>query len=216
MLIAPVDWSVVVLGAWNRAILTPSGISKRLFGLPAGTQLEVFVPLDVLAPFKVRHEDINVIAGSDRLIISPEYSTNAGIKKAMGIAKKALQSLPETPVTAAGINFRYKSEKPLEALAEAVGHEIDQAFSDLELLVLTRSVSRAVRWKKGEIRIVVSQEADQNYSILLNFHRESNETKDLIEWFSITTGTLSKQVDDILYKCLGIPDGSINNEDKKR
>ncbi len=128
MSIVSEEWSVVILGAWNRAILTPAGISKRLFGLPKGTQVEVMVPLDVLAPFKVRHEDTSVAAAADRLIINPSKCNYTNMQKPMNIACKALGNLPETPVSAAGYNFKFKSGKPVPALAKVVEHQLDQAF----------------------------------------------------------------------------------------
>ena len=37
MTVEALDWNVVVAGFWNPAILTPSGIARRLFGLPEET-----------------------------------------------------------------------------------------------------------------------------------------------------------------------------------
>ncbi len=56
------DWDVVVVGFWNPAILTPAGIWKRLFELEQGTPVELEVPIDGLAPYRVSHEEITVTA----------------------------------------------------------------------------------------------------------------------------------------------------------
>lgn len=211
MPIVPAEWSVVILGAWNRAILTPSGISKRLFGLPVGTQVEVMVPLDVLAPFKVKHGDTSVVAASDRLIINPSDCTYANMGKAMEVGRTALGTLPETPVSAAGYNFKFVTKKSVPALARVVDHKLDSAFADRDLPVVSRSISRSVGWRDGEIRIAVSQEADESYAILLNFHKESDSTGTLREWLSVPLDEARKQVDVILYECLSIPEGAISH-----
>jgi hypothetical protein len=101
------DWNVVVVGFWNRAIYTPSGISRRLFGLSPTTPVQVLIPLDLPAPYQVRHEDLTVIVGSDRMIVQPARANYPGIASAMGIARRSLDDLPHTPFSAAGINLRF-------------------------------------------------------------------------------------------------------------
>jgi hypothetical protein len=54
----PFNWDVVIVGFWNRAILTPNGIAKRLFKLPEGSGIEVLVPVNSLEPSQVKHNGI--------------------------------------------------------------------------------------------------------------------------------------------------------------
>jgi hypothetical protein len=57
MALSPERWSVVIIGRWNRAILTPAGIAKRVFGEPETKLMDVEVPLDGLSPYRVRHPE---------------------------------------------------------------------------------------------------------------------------------------------------------------
>ena len=53
MNVQPSEWSVIILGAWNPAILTPGGIAQRIFKGACGEHpVDVQVPLDGLAPYK--------------------------------------------------------------------------------------------------------------------------------------------------------------------
>ena len=116
MPLTPSEWNVVVLGRWNRAILTPSGIAKRLFCLDEETPVEVFVAVDALVPPQVKYGGTVVVAGEDRLIAQPETPDFSALAGAMTIARRAMEELPETPVIAAGVNVKYTSKEPIEAL----------------------------------------------------------------------------------------------------
>ena len=117
MPLTPDNWNVVVVGHWNRAILSPNGIAKRLFGLEDGTPVQVLIPLDVVGPYHVRHEKITVIPSNDRLLVQPLHSTFENLMDAMSIARRALEDLPLTPVFAAGINLNYKSATEIDVPA---------------------------------------------------------------------------------------------------
>lgn len=214
MPIAPEEWSVVILGAWNRAILTPSGISKRLFKLPEGTPLQVHVPLDVLAPFRVIHNDLSVMAGSDRLIINPDKPTFAKMGEAMKLGWTALDSLPETPVSAAGFNFKYKSTKPLESLVKLLEHSLDDLFAESEYQVQSRVLARHLKWRSGEIRMAVSEDADLSCTVLFNFHMESDSLGKLKDWLSVPIEDACEQIEIILHQYLGVSEGDVNHAEK--
>lgn len=59
------EWSVVVVGRWNRAILTPNGIAKRVFKLAELSQMVVAVPLDGVSPYIVKNPDQKIAATTD-------------------------------------------------------------------------------------------------------------------------------------------------------
>lgn len=198
------DWSVVILGAWNRAILTPSGISKRLFELNEGTQIDVLVPIDVMAPFRVKHGEVSVTASADYLIITPMKPTFANLESALKIARRALTKLPETPVSAAGVNLKYRSDQPMPALSKLVENPVDQSFADNDIKVMTRALLRSVEWKESEVRISVSQESDMAYSILLNFHKEADTTEKLKDWLSFSLEEARGVVEKLIFNCLGL------------
>ncbi len=184
------DWNIVIIGDWNRAILTPKGIAERLFGLPPKTPVGVLVPLDHYGPYQVKHEEISVIAAADRVIVSPEKAEFSLLQKALSISKRAITGLPETPVTAAGINLRFSAPLPNDALAELTSHPLDNRLSDIGLTISNRSLRRAVKFKNGQLNIHVDQD-DQSYSILLNFDILSSNPKDIEQWLDTPIADLS-------------------------
>jgi hypothetical protein len=88
---------------------------------------------------------------------------------------------------------------------------LDQAFAGQDIEVLSRGISRSVRWKQGEIRLAVTQDADQSHSILLNIHMEGDTTGKLTEWLSVPLQETRRQVDTILFDCLGLSEGEIGH-----
>lgn len=211
MPIVPEEWSVVIPGAWNRAILTPAGISRRLFQLPEGTPLEIEVPLDTFGPFRVKHGDLSVTADSNRLVIAPAKNSDENMAKALKLALVALTSLPETPVSAAGFNFKYKSKQLVESLARIVEHDADQFFADRQYSVLSRAIGRTIKWRQGEIRLSVIQESDFSCTILINFHMASSSASVLHDWLSVSIDDARQEIDTIFFNYLEIPEGEISH-----
>lgn len=202
------DWNVVIIGRWNRAILTPSGIAKRLFQVTDETPLEVLVPLDQSTPPHVKLGDIIVVAGSDRLLVQSTAHTFAGLSRAMEIARRAIESLPETPLSAAGMNVRFKSTESIEALQRITSHEMDSRLSDEGFKIRGRSIRRTVEWKDGQINISVDSDMDdhggQTYTIMLNFHRGSSSIDELKTWLSASDQSPEAESRKLLLNYIGI------------
>lgn len=199
------DWSVVIVGHWNRAILTPAWIAKRLFDLPEATPVQVLVSLDTVAPHQVRHEKITVIPGSDRVVIRPEVKDFPTLGQAMAIARKLLEELPRTPVSAGGFNIRYKSESMVEAVQRVSIHEWwDNRLSDAGFSIETRGIHRSLKWKDGKIRVFLSQEEDDKYEVFLNFDRASEDHAQLKDWLSATIEDIKAEFDRVVYKSIGL------------
>ena len=198
------DWNVQVVGFWNRAIYTPSGIAHQLFRLAATTPVQVFIPIDLPAPYQVRHDDLNVIVASDRTIVQPIRPDYASIVSAMGIACRALDDLPHTPFSAAGINLRFQSGEPVAALDEITASAWDNRLSDAQLIIQERAMSRTIRRDGGRINVNVTQKEDLRSTLVLNFDLQSDDAEKLKAWLAISADELQREAERILYNTMGV------------
>jgi hypothetical protein len=197
MPLAPGDWNVVVLGRWNRAILTPKGIAKRLFDLPEGTKLEIGVPVDAIGPYRVKHGGLVVMVDENRLIVealSPDYQS---LQSAMSIAWRALDQLRETPVAAAGYNMRFQcggDSEEAHPLIDATELPWDRRFGDSGYPILQREVTWAVGWEAGRISTnLIREQGDSEIKIGLNFERSSTSIEELKDWLQMPIAKIVEQ-----------------------
>ncbi len=193
----PFNWDVVIVGFWNRAILTPNGIAKRLFKLPEGSGIEVFVPVNSLEPSQVKHNGIFVRVEKRQLIIGTDKPSYEELIKVMKTGCNALQDLPETPVFAAGFNVRFKIDDYPE-FEEITQSSIDTQISDAGYEIVSRGLTRKIRRQGGILNLRVRKDEKDEIITELNFHRDSNNITDLINWLSISEIELRNEVTQIL------------------
>lgn len=179
------DWTAVVVGSWNRAILTPAMVARKLFRLADETPVQVAVQLDVFAPYQICHDEIVVVPFRDKLIVATKKPTFESLERALKVAVSALDELPRTPLTAAGFNLRFKSGGPTEALRPITNNDLwDNRISDDQFEVDERSVVRAIKWRDGKIRVTVTEHANSAHSVLLNFDLQTDSFERLRNWMS--------------------------------
>ena len=197
--LSPVDWSVVIVGRWNRAILTPAGIASRIFHTDDKQQLAVLVPLDGVSPFIVRDYggDVSVMTDESRLFIRVENMTDECLQKAMSYGFNVLNSLPHTPVSAAGFNVNYESHDLTTGSAMLIAADIDKRLSDISRRVVNRVVGRSFEFQSGELRLALAAE-DDSFKVLGNFHRASTEVDDLKTWLSTPVADIRSAIEELL------------------
>ncbi len=178
----PVDWNIVVAGAWNVAILTPEGIATRLFELEPNTPIEVQVAVDVRAPIRVKYEDILIQPSPTSLVITPQDPTPEQLEKSVIIAKRALENLPETPFSAVGLNLRFLFEEIPDSLIEAGKSVIDEKLPDAGLEIREKMLKRKIVWQDGELNLDIVEREDSSALIVFNYHKSSNSPEGLIDW----------------------------------
>ncbi len=204
MPLTPVDWNVVVLGRWNRAILTPQGIITELFGQPEETKFGIEVPVDAIGPYKVLYDDLVVIADWNQLIVEAPKNNYESLARAMATAHKAIEALPMTPLSAAGCNVRYrietKNEQP-QPLLEASRHVWDGRFEDAGYPIAQRGLSRTVEWEGGKILVSLSCEQNGPVRLNINFERGGDQGA-MKQWLQTPTEEIRAQVETICRKVL--------------
>lgn len=203
------NWNVVIAGYWNRAILTPKGISRRLFDIPEGTPVLVEVPIDgIMAPYRVKHNGLTITPDMGRLVIEaddPQYKVLDYAKK---IGALAIERLPETPLSAAGYNIRIKVIEPPEQLILATTSTIDDLLSDAGHTIINgRSLKRSLTWDEGIVNLNIDQDEDMHVEI--NFHRQSSKPDDLISWLNKPIENIQEFILILYDKVFGLNMGGI-------
>jgi hypothetical protein len=212
MKLKPTEWSVVIVGRWNPAIFTPAGISSRFFKLPQGTPVEVLVILDDVAPPKVRHEGLAVSAGQLRLAVDLLTNSFESLAKAMSMAAAALEGLPETPVSAAGFNLRYRADPLPDSLIPLFGDQLDKLLSDAGHDIVERSWSRGLPKWDGQLNVAVTAAANEPADLVLNFDRKSKNVAELVAWLRTPIDQVRDAATEVL-RTLGLTQQEIDYED---
>lgn len=212
MQLEPFDWSVVVIGRWNRAILTPAGIGKRLFKLEEGTPLEVLIAIDALGPPLVKHDGLTVVAGSDRLIVQPDSLNSSRLEKACEIARNAVSSLPETPLSAIGINIKYKCDGYFEPIDNALAGDIDTRAAELDLERIECQLQKSYKFEAGRVNVMVAIGEDGKRTLGFNFELQNNKKDDHLVWLATPFTTFISLVTKISESLLQIQKSEITYE----
>ena len=201
----PFDWNVVVRGAWNRAILTPHGVGRLVFGLPKGTPVVVEVPVNVPgSPQRVRYEGIVVSVVPGSLLIEPDPCDYDLLDRARQCACRAMKALSVTPFSAAGFNVRYRSEDPPSDLLRTIQCDVDHIVSELGLKIVGRKLYRTLDWQDGEINLEIDADKEGAVALVLNFHKGSEEHEVLMAWLSLSMDRVKAEVARVLEALPGV------------
>jgi len=201
------DWNVIVVGFWNRAILTPAGIGRRLLGLDEGTPIRVEIPMDIMSVPRVKHDDLTVYVDQQKLVISADKPTYADLDRARTIAVKGIKELPETPLIATGFNFRIKISEPPNDLLDMTEFKIDNFLSDAAFEIKERQLARSVVWKEGVINLSIIQ--SENIVVQMNFDRKSPKQSELITWLMHPIKDVKDIVKKMFENVIKVPLGEI-------
>ncbi|MBE3123533.1 MAG: hypothetical protein IMZ55_00510 [Acidobacteria bacterium] len=204
-------WGVVIIGHWNPAILTPIGIAKHCYSLPENTPIEVLVPLDQVAPVRVKHGNLVVMADAMQMQIEATDCSYESLSSAMTVGANALRNLPVTPVVAAGFNVKYRCETPTAPATERTSCSLDDCLADADYTISDRKIQRGLEFEAGRLNLILEQETAGACVFQCNFHRNSRQRAELIEWLSLPVDRVREQVERLLGQVLGLDIREVSN-----
>lgn len=196
MSVQPTDWSVVILGRWNRAIFTPDWIARHIFQTESSEAIQVEVALDEFVPHRVTYNETTVIVPPGRLVIAPKTCTLDRLNYARSLAVQALNKLPETPLAAAGWNVKYEVDDLSQDAFNLLMPPIDVELSDAQFELTNRTIRRTITFGNGVLNLTLTAGTDQATQVEFNFHRSATAKDQLTEWLlqpmNDANGTLQK------------------------
>lgn len=202
-MLKPFDWSVVIAGRWNRAILTPAGIRERVFGKEDELPLTIEIPIDLLRPPKVTLDNISVVADWSKLVIAPIVPKISHLLEACICGQRAIDSLPQTPFQAVAYNLNFRAAEAQCSLDSFLQSAQDNAFLDNQLTIQTWGVKRELEWKLGRVNLSIERN-DEGDFVHMNVERQSEDPSELKEWLAVEKGEIVSILNTFLNDCLGL------------
>ena len=209
MQLEPTAWNVVIAGDWNPAILTPNGIVRYVYGLEAETVVDLEVALDRPSVTRVKYGGFSISASSSRLIIDSDVPQFDILHQAAQFGVKGMESLPVTPIRAAGINVRYNVTEAPQVLVDRLSLSLDDALLDAEFEVSARRLQRTLSFEQGSINLSIQMVDAEPMRVELNFEKRSAVRAEIEEWLRMPSEALKCATNRVLTDVLGIAEEEI-------
>lgn len=195
MKMQPSGWSVVLVGRWNPAILSPAGIVAHVLELPTKTQVHIAVPIDGTSPYRVSNpeETLTVQVDNERLQIDVPKCTYDTLQKAMAAGVSALKALPMTPISAVGFNLNFRTSDTSEELITATSATIDTAIGAQGYRITARSLARKISYGTGQINLTITYKDDE-FQATCNFHLDTKNVEDAKDWLATPTNSIKAEI----------------------
>jgi hypothetical protein len=166
------ETTVVLVGRWNPAILTPPWLAQHVFGENA-EQIPVEMELSSVAgqPPRFTMLGLRIMPAFDRLILSPHGLEDEQVAVCETRIRALLNTLPHTPISACGINFTFVDPEPVEPLLELFTDEEGLAErTGLEFETRSTSRARAIAMNGYVLNFTRSLSAENVVTYKFNFH----------------------------------------------
>lgn len=183
------NWTIVLAGAWNVRVFSPEWVGRRLLD---GRPMSIEVPIGP-APLHFRYtaDGLNLLPSSDRLIIGVHKADLVSLQKAEATAKKALELLPHTPISALGINLGFDDQEPNEHLRALFRMPDLDPLSGFGCKVKRTAIERSLEVEGTILNVTHLLDAEGRAEVLFNFHHDAT-----------TAEIAGNLLDDRAEKCL--------------
>jgi hypothetical protein len=177
--------AVVLAGAWNQAIFSPTWVSRNLF---PDTTVEVQLLLaspKVLFQF-VTH-DVKLLVAEGQIHVVPQDPGAAALARMELTASDVLSHLQVTPLTAIGVNFAFDIEPDSDALGRLLWFHDATALAGLGAASETTTLARRLRVNGNIVNLVVFR-SNQELRLDFNHHWDVNSATEAIGYLAGAVG----------------------------
>ena len=165
---------LVIVGGWNRHILTPNWIQRYL--LP-GDQEELTVEIqgqfsqDLNPQFvspRISSKEVRILLQGNRLNFSPVKNEDKNFDRIQELALQLADYLPHTPVSGYGVNFLF-TEDPTEHLIDLIRPNDLEEIAKFGTVLIGEEYTRRLVLNERTLNFTVGFK-DGKITLSFNFH----------------------------------------------
>ncbi len=201
--------SLIIVGAWNPAILNPQWICHEILGLPEGEEMPIQMEFAAVpgAPPRVTIDDVTYIPAMDRLNLYPKEFSVEKLTSVENQASRILEILPHTPIQAFGQNFEFIEQEPSAdqmRIFDLQGNRIQEC----EFVQDQRSVDIKQSYSLDDCILNINQISQEGSLIVkFNFHYEVENADEARQRLGNTFSRNLRRAIEFLELYDAVPDG---------
>jgi hypothetical protein len=169
-------WTIVLLGGWNMAILTPQWISEHLVK-QSTVDIEVLVTPGNQPQIRYKASDFVLTPSPQRLVFNMLRATDEVLLRLEAMVIRLLGALPHTPVSATGVNFRFSEDEDIRDLTHSFDFGDSTALADFGATVSATELLRSLSYEDTTINFKLIHQIDK-IVFDFNFHNNVQPTAD--------------------------------------
>lgn len=177
MILKDNSFSIVLAGAWNRAILTPIWLVNNLFDNKPEPQVEFSVNFD--APFRFVVKNIIIAPGIDKVIFWSKDNSDESLKLMEETSVRLCSILTHTPLVAVGINFGFLEKNNKAALFDLFKFNDTDGISSNQWTITRPSIKRSLSKDAYFTNLSISLDDNSDFHFDFNFHYKVSETNEV-------------------------------------
>lgn len=194
------SFTIVLVGHWNKYILTPDWLAKNIF---KDEQLNVDVAFNLALPNRYTSKRANVmfIPTANNVTLIALQPEDQCLENAESFAHELVSLLPATPVQAYGMNFGYM-EKINDDLMKVFNFNDDEWFKDQEITTTHSSILRRIVIEDRILNLKISHDSE-NVLFDFNYHYDVKSTEDIkkkIKGATLKNKGISEKILKSVYK----------------
>ena len=165
--------TLVLVGAWNPAILNPNWITRNVFEVEPSVETEVLFEFSQTpgAPPRITIHGVTFIPHADKLILVTDQLAQERLQNVERLAANILNTLPHTPVKCFGQNIQFIEEMPTPDQIELFTLQDDIAGRfDAQIEVSSTSIRRSLRLDGRLLNLTCTLDASGSILFDFNFH----------------------------------------------
>jgi hypothetical protein len=171
--------TVVVVGHWNKYILSPGWLAKNIFNEP-GLDVEVALNLNLPPRFTSPISHIRILPSEENITFVALENNNDCFSKMEALTSDLVNKLSYTPVKAFGINFVFTEELSKAGLGGLFDFSDSQALSSIGCQSTINTIRRRLIVENRILNLSITNK-DNELFFEFNFHNDVTSTAEIIE-----------------------------------
>lgn len=160
--------SIVLVGGWNRNIITPQWVTSSLANVEEAVfQLAIDDPT---FPFRILFDDYVLTVRVDRLQLHSQIVSAERLSGATTLANDLLELLPHTPISSLGLNFAWRESDPPSTLLPLFTLSDTSAIADEGHSATETAIKRSFPWQDGILNFTLALKPQGHVIADFNFH----------------------------------------------